>query len=315
MTASAPALQALHHITMITGHAQRTVDFYADTLGLRMIKQTVNFDAPEMYHIYFSDELGTPGTVLTWFEFHGASPGRPGAGMVHRIDLAVDSAAALDFWEARLGAANVEFDRTDHTLLFSDPDGLDLALIVNTDNAPLRARHPDVPEEHAIAGVRAVRAYAAGHDVSIAPELIERFGFVALDAPGEYELRGDERVTGWTYDPAPALAGMQAAGTVHHIAWASRDDEHEHWRVQAQESGFGGVPVYNRDYFRSIYFREPSGVLFEIATLSPGFAIDEPLEHLGEELRIPPMHEHLRDEIVARLTPLSNPRVTAGAAG
>src|SRR5687767_5925029 len=154
-------LAGLHHITMITGDAQKNVDFYADVLGLRMVKKTVNFDAPEAYHLYFGDELGSPGSILTWFEFAGAQRGRAGAGMIHTIQLGVPSAASLDFWADRLTANGYPSERGERSLSFADYDGLRLELVVSDEgNPPLRAEHPDVPAEHAIVGVEGARAYA-----------------------------------------------------------------------------------------------------------------------------------------------------------
>src|SRR4051812_41162302 len=155
-------LEGLHHITMITGDAQRNVDFYADTLGLRMVKKTVNFDQPEAYHLYFGDETGAPGSILTWFEFAGAQRGRAGVGMVHTIALGVASPAALDFWASRLVQHDVAVARTDRGLSFADPDGLALELFVaDGGNPPLRAVHPDVPAELAITGIEGARAYSS----------------------------------------------------------------------------------------------------------------------------------------------------------
>src|SRR3954466_9318211 len=154
-------LQGLHHITMITGDAQRNVDFYAGTLGLRLVKKTVNFDAPDAYHLYFGDEHGSPGSILTWFEFAGARKGRAGAGMIHTIQLGVASAESLDFWAARLVAKGYASDRGERSLFFEDYDGLRFELVVSDDGTPpLRAEHPDVPAEHAILGVEGARAYA-----------------------------------------------------------------------------------------------------------------------------------------------------------
>jgi glyoxalase family protein len=301
-------LQGLHHITMITGHAQRTIDFYADTLGLRMVKQTVNFDAPEAYHLYFGDETGTPGTILTWFEFAGAAPGLVGDGMIHRIELAVPAPAALDFWAERLAGRGVAGERTDTSLRFADPDGLALELVVSRPgDPPLRAAHPEIAAEHALAGIAGARAY--GNPQRSAGLLTGALGFSA-DGDGGYELPGGEglRSAGYRLDPAPAAPGRLGAGTVHHIAWASRDEDHLAWQHRAREAGAHVTEVRDRDYFRSIYFREPGGVLFEIATLSPGFAVDEDPEHLGEALRLPRMHEHLRPQLEQMLTPLTNPR-------
>jgi glyoxalase family protein len=296
-------LTGLHHITMITGDAQRNVDFYADRLGLRFVKKTVNFDAPEAYHLYFGDEQGTPGTILTWFEFPGAARGRAGIGQIHTLQLAVPSAESLDFWAARLGA-----ERDGDRIRFEDPDGLRLELVPEgLGNAPLTARHPEIPAEHAILGIEGARAYSAFAPVE------ERFltgvlGFGYED--GEYVLDGSERRFRWAYDPAPAYRGSQGAGSVHHIAWGTQDDEQLDWQRRIGEAGGYVTDVRDRDYFQSIYFQEPRGVLFEIATLSPGFAIDEDPEHLGEELRLPKQHEHLRSQLERTLRPVTNPRAT-----
>ena len=300
-------LEGMHHITMITGDAQANVTFYADVLGLRFVKKTVNFDAPDAYHLYFGDEVGSPGSILTWFEFAGARRGRAGAGMVHTIQLGVASEAALDFWAARLDGKGHASVRGDRSLRLEDPDGLALELVVADDgNAPLRAVHPEVPAEHAIVGVEGARAYAGRELDADAGLLTQTLGFTAM-GEGEYRLQGDERHFHWGYD-ASDQHGVSGAGTVHHIAWHSRDDDHVAWQTRAREAGMQVTPVVDRDYFHSIYFRQPQGILFEIATTSPGFAIDEDPEHLGEQLRLPTQHEHLRPQLERLLRPVVNPR-------
>lgn len=304
-------LDGSHHITMITGDAQRTVDFYAELLGLRLVKTTVNFDAPEAYHLYFGDESGAPGSILTWFQFAGAAPGRAGDGMVHAVQLGVGAPPALDFWATRLRAAGHESQRTDATLRLRDDDGLSLELVVAAPaNPPLTARHPEVPVEHAIAGLQGARAYGPRPPAGDA-FLTHGLGFTGL-GEGEFRLLGEHRQFAWAYDEPPAERGAPGAGTVHHIAWASRDEEHLDWRARVAATGAGVTEVRDRDYFKSIYFREPRGVLFEIATLSPGFATDEDPEHLGEQLRLPCQHEHLRARLGRTLTPLTNPRAARG---
>jgi glyoxalase family protein len=305
-------LEGLHHITMITGDARANVAFYAGVLGLRLVKKTVNFDQPEAYHLYFGDEQGSPGSILTWFEFAGAAPGRAGAGMIHRIDLGVGSEAALDFWESRLTEHGVAGERVADaalpSLAFSDAEGLAFRLVVAGDgNPPLRAEHPDVPPEHAILGIEGARAYAPDDPAEPAPLLTDTLGFT-LEGGGDHRLQGEERHVHWGYDPAPSQRGIQGAGSVHHIAWASRDEDHLGWQARVREAGLAVTDVRDRDYFRAIYFNEPRGILFEIATLSPGFAADEAPEHLGEELRVPRMHAHLRDRLESLLTPVDNPR-------
>jgi len=296
-------LAGLHHVTMITGDAQENVRFYADLLGLRFVKKTVNFDAPEAYHLYFGDEQGTPGSILTWFEFSGAARGRAGIGMIHTLQLGVASEASLDFWQERLGRG----ERRDGSLRFEDYDGLGLELVVaDQENPPLRATHPEIPAEHAILGIEGARAYSAYANVE-EHLLTDVLGFTH-EGDGEYRLDGSERRFRWAYDPAPEARSVQGAGTVHHIAWATPDDEQLDWQRRIRDAGGYVTPVQDRDYFRSIYFRAPRGVLFEIATLGPGFAVDEDPGHLGEALRLPRQHEHLREQLERTLTPIENPR-------
>ncbi len=301
-------LEGIHHITAITENAQRNVDFYAGVMGLRLVKKTVNQDNPTVYHLFFADEGGDPGSDLTFFEYPGAALGRPGAGMVHRIVWRVASADAFDFWEERLRAAGTEAERGDASLLFSDPEGLDHELVVaEVPDAPLIADHPEVPAELALQGFHAVRAYAA--EPAASSRLLEALEFEQVD--GGWEARGSERGGLYIYDEAPGEGGVQGAGSVHHVAWASTPEQLLDWRERAVGGGAQPTPEIDRFYFRSIYFREPGGVLFEIATLGPGFTVDEPLEHLGEKLSLPPAFEHLREEVEPRLRPVENPRVQA----
>lgn len=301
-------LEGMHHITMITGDAPANVAFYADLLGLRLVKKTVNFDAPEAYHLYFGDEQGSPGSILTWFEFAGAQRGRAGAGMVHTIQLGVASEAALEFWAGRLTSSGVQNQRTDRGLAFEDYDGLRFELVVADDgNPPLRAAHPEVPSEHAILGVEGARAYRARDLGADRHLLTETLGF-ADEGEGRYRLQGDERHFHWTYDDPPSERGIQGAGTVHHIAWHAHDADHVPWQHRVAAAGMHVTPVIDRDYFHAIYFRQPQGILFEIATTSPGFAVDEDPERLGEALRLPTQHEPLRPQLERLLTPLTNPR-------
>jgi glyoxalase family protein len=301
-------LEGMHHITMITGDATKNVEFYADVLGLRLVKKTVNFDAPEAYHLYFGDEQGAPGSILTWFEFAGARRGRAGAGMIHTIQLGVASEASLDFWADRLESKGYSSERSDGSLAFTDYDGLRFELVVADDgNPPLRAQHLEVPTEHAILGVEGARAYRPFSLDADRELLTGTLGFTE-EREGEYRLQGDERHFHWGYDEAPAQWGLQGAGTVHHIAWHSLDVDHLAWQQRIGQAGMQVTPVIDRDYFKAIYFQQPQGILFEIATSSPGFAVDEDPEHLGEALRLPTQHERLRPQLERYLTPLTNPR-------
>lgn len=298
-------LEGIHHITAITENAQRNVDFYAGVMGLRLVKKTVNQDNPTVYHLFFADEAGDPGADLTFFEYPGAAPGRAGVGMVHRIVWRVGGPEALDFWEGRLGVLGVEARRAADGLHFSDPEGLDHQLLVaDVPDTPLIADHPEIPRELALQGFHAVRAYAAAPDTSSA--LLEALEFEATEAG--WEARGAERGGLYIYDPPPDGRPVQGAGSVHHVAWACAPEEHLAWRDKAISAGAHPTKEIDRFYFKSIYFREPSGVLFEIATLGPGFTVDEPLEHLGEKLSLPPAFEHLRDEVEPKLRPVVNPR-------
>jgi len=302
-------LEGVHHITAITADAQRNVDFYAGTLGLRLVKKTVNQDEPSVYHLFYADERGSAGADITFFEFRGAPLGRSGDGMVHRVLWRVGSAEALDFWAERLRDAGHESGREGERLRFRDPEGLEHELRVSdvADEA-LIADHPEVPAELALQGFDGARAFARAPEAS-ADLLEEGLGFERRD--GGWEVRGSERGGLWAYDDPPQERGIQGAGTVHHIAWASTMEDHERWRERAIDHGARPTPVIDRFWFRSIYFREPSGVLFEIATLGPGFGVDEDPEHLGEKLILPPFLEHRREEIEAQLTPVENPRAAA----
>ncbi len=301
-------LEGVHHVTAITADGQRNLDFYAGVLGLRLVKKTVNQDEPSVYHLFYADELGSAGSDITFFEFPGAPRGRAGAGMVHTVGWRVASEQALDFWAERLGQAGIEVRRQDRTLDFSDPEGLGQQLrVVATDDEPLIADHPEVPADVALQGFDGVRAFATAPAAST--PLLEELGFRA--AADGWEARGDSRGGLYAYDEPPAERGLNGAGTVHHVAWASRPEQLDDWRGQVARGGGQPTPVIDRFYFRSVYFREPSGVLFEIATLGPGFAVDEPLESLGERLSLPPDFEHLRDRIEPALTPLRNPRAVA----
>jgi glyoxalase family protein len=303
-------LEGIHHITCITADARKNVDFYARLLGLRLVKKTVNQDDPSVYHLFYADEQGSPGSDLTFFEFPGVPNGRAGDGMVHRIVSRVGSVEALDFWADRLGSEGHPTSREADRLRFADFEGLEHELhVVETPDEPLVAKHPEIPAELALQGFHAARAFSSDPERS-RPLLEEALMFEPRD--DGWEARGERRGSLFAYDEPPAEPGLQGAGTVHHVAWASHDSDHERWRERVLAAGAHATPVIDRFWFRSVYFREPSGVLFELATYSPGFAADESAEHLGETLVLPPWLESRRAEIEARLTPIENPRqVTA----
>ena len=300
-------LDGIHHITAITGDAPGNVDFYAGTLGLRLVKKSVNQDDPTIYHLFYADEKGSPGSDITFFEYPGAPRGRAGDGMVHRIVWRVGSDRALDFWDERLTGQGIATTRHREALSFSDPEGLGLELrVVDSDEEPLRADHPEIPHDVALLGFDGVRAYSGDPDASDR-FLGETLGFTALSPEG-WVAEGERRSSFYVYDEAPGARGLSGAGTVHHVAWSSPMDEHQAWRDRVAGSGVGVTPIIDRFWFKSIYFREPSGVLFEIATQGPGFTADEPLETLGEALTLPPDYEHLRAKLEQVLTPLPTPR-------
>ena len=301
-------LEGIHHITCITGDAPRNVDFYARVLGLRMVKKTVNQDDPSVYHLFYADEDASAGADLTFFEYPGAPPGRAGAGMVHRIVHRVGTSAALDYWADRLGAEGAQVTRVaDDRLRFEDPEGLGHELVVSeVADAPLIAQSAEVPDEHALQGFDTVHAFHAEPSRS-APVLEEVLGFAAV-GDDTWEARGDRRGGRIVYDAPPEARGMAGAGTVHHVAWATETDEQEAWEARMSGSGLQATPIIDRFWFRSIYFREPSGVLFELATLGPGFATDEPMETLGEKLTLPPRFEPIREKVEQVLTPLPDTR-------
>jgi glyoxalase family protein len=299
-------LDGIHHITAITGDAARNCTFYARALGLRLVKKTVNHDQPDVYHLYYADEAGHPGSILSFFEFPRASRGRAGAGMVHRITWRVASRAAVDFWAERLAQEGVDAEHAGDRLRFRDYEGLALEIAaVTTEEPPLAANAARIPPEHALQGFDGVRVYADDAATS------ERFVTDALafepTGPGGFRV-GDHRSAAYRYDPAPAERGVVGAGAVHHVAWTSADGDLEQWRTRALSAGARPSGILDRTYFRSVYFREPCGALFEIATSRPGFAVDEPPDRLGQSLALPPQHEPRRAELEARLAPVANPR-------
>lgn len=300
-------LDGIHHVTAITGDARRNVDFSTRVLGLRLTAKTVNQDDPSVYHLFYGDEQARPGADLTFFEYPGAIPGRPGAGMVHRVVWRVGSADALDFWAQRLEREGVAVERTAESLRFADFEGLGHELVVNgSGDEALIAEHPEIPAALALQGFEGVRAY------SFRPEATARLleGLMAarrLDGDA-WELRGGSR-GGWiALDPAPQERGRQSGGSVHHVAWATTDAEQGAWLDRLNQAGVPNSGIIDRHYFHSLYFREPGGVLFELATAEPGFTVDGPVEDLGKRIILPPWLESQRAAVEARLTPLPDPR-------
>jgi glyoxalase family protein len=309
-----PQTTGIHHVTAISGAPQRNVDFYAGTLGLRLVKKTVNFDDPETYHLYYGDGAGNPGTIMTFFPWAHAPGGRIGAGQLVVTSFSIP-AASLGYWTERLVERDVRFERPrdrfgDTVISFEDPDRLRIEIVTAEDIRPGWAGGP-VREEHSIRGFHhiALAVEATGRTTRLMTDLL---GFRLVDeAEGRIRLASGEGGTGDLVDVVNAAGfprGSIGVGTVHHVAFRVPDEETQlALREAVATLGYNVTPVLDRNYFRSIYFREPGGVLFEIATDPPGFAVDEDLEHLGEDLKLPPWLETRRDRLEEVLTPLHVP--------
>jgi glyoxalase family protein len=295
----------IHHVTAISSDPQRTLDFYTELLGLRLVKRTVNFDDPGTYHLYFGDETGTPGTILTFFPWPMAQRGSPGVGMVTTTSFGVPG-ASLGYWEERLLKAGVPVEREglrfdEEVLTFVDPDGLKLEIV---GHANPRAPHPwhnaAVPSEHSIRGFYSVTLSERGYEKTA--QLLSVMGFRKIAESGN-RFRFDVAQGGASARVdvlcvSEGRHGHMGAGCVHHVAFRVSDDAAQlDWRKLLLEKDLDVTPVRDRQYFQSIYFLEPGGVLFEIATDPPGFAIDEPVESLGELLKLPPWLEPKRSRI------------------
>lgn len=324
-------LTGLHHVTAVTAHAAENLRFYTEVLGLRLVKKTVNQDDVSAYHLFYGDEQGSPGTEVTFFDWGFAAPRRHGTGTISEIGLRVPDAQALRWWRGRFEEYGVERgdvgSRNNRpSLPFSDPEGQRLVLVAEDGEAKVpggtpRAESP-VPVEVAIRGLNHVTLIVN----RLEPTARELTGVLGFQQAGSYTIADDvqrEVVVLTTGAGGPGAEvhvevrpdlprGSVGRGGVHHVAFRTPDDDqHREWRSRLSEAGVGVTEVIDRFYFRSIYFREPGGVLFEIATDGPGFATDEPLEHLGEGLALPPFLEPHRARIEANLKPLPSPQRVA----
>lgn len=294
----------LHHITCVTVDAAECVRFYTKLLGLRLIKRTVNQDVPDVWHLFFGDDLGSPGADLTFFEFRGLPRGVPGAGAAHTVRWRVGGESSLDFWEQRLADAGVNTSREPASLRFSDREGLGHELVAGEwPDSPLTASSDGIPQEHALQGFEGVRIHS--HD----PDGEARWLRDALNLIGEGSVaraEGPSRSAGVIYEQAPPSHHQQGAGSIHHIAWSAfgGDGELDDWRLRLARAGVRPTPTIDRFWFNAVYFRAPGGLLHEFSTPEPGFTIDEPLETLGTKLVLPPKFEPYRDQIAQRLTPI-----------
>ncbi|MGX5819076.1 ring-cleaving dioxygenase [Chitinophaga lutea] len=306
-------IRGIHHVTAIAADTTKNLEFYAGILGLRLVKQTVNFDAPEVYHLYYGDEAGQPGTILTFFPYGGLRNGRHGKGMLNTTAFSLPS-ASVGYWTERLKRFNVPFKPPaerfgeETVIYFEDADGLGLELVFSDKDQRKGWSYGPVPQEHAIRGFYNVEIWEEGYertagllteqlDHRLIAERSNRFRFAAADSPGNYI----DLVC------APdSLKGLAGSGTVHHLAFRTPDkDTQLQVRERIVKRMLNPTPVLDRNYFTSIYFREPGGVLFEVATDVPGFAADEPADRLGESLQLPSWFEKDRAELEKKLGPLA----------
>jgi glyoxalase family protein len=302
----------LHHVTAIASDPQRNLDFYTEVLGLRFVKRTINFDDPGTYHFYFGDDAGSPGTILTFFPWPHASRGSLGVGETCATAFSVPH-SSLAFWEKRLLGAGIPVERTgerfeEEVLSFADPDGMRLEIVGHADAGEAKApRTSDISPEHAIRGFFGVTLCEGGYEKTVA--VLTTMGFDKIGEHGtRFRFAAKGRALGNHIDVLvqPQLTyGRMGAGSVHHIAFRAHDDASQlEWREVLVASSLDVTPVLDRTYFHSIYFREPGGVLFELATDPPGFALDEPVESLGEALKLPPWMERQRSRIEKLLPPI-----------
>ena len=305
-------ITGIHHVTAIAGSTQRNIDFYAGILGLRLVKKTVNFDAPEVYHFYYGDDAGNPGSILTFFPYEGLVNGRHGKGMLNTTSFSLPM-EALDYWQERLKRFDVAFKPprerfgTELVIYFEDDDGLGLELVFTDSDQRKGNSSGPVPAEMAIRGLYNVEIWEEGYertagiltqqlDHVLVAESGNRFRFAATKSPGNY--------VDIICSP-DSLRGLAGSGTVHHLAFATRDAaslQAMRNRIMPLKSNI--TPVLDRKYFSSVYFREPGGVLFEVATASPGFSVDESMETLGEHLQLPEQFETRREELENKLIPI-----------
>lgn len=302
-------INGLHHVTTLAGDTQRNVDYYTDIMGLRLVKKTINFDAPDVYHLYYGNETGSPGTILTFFPYGGIPRGRKGAGQLTYTAFSVPT-AALSFWMDRLNDRNIAHTGLDKRfsetyLRFEDYDGAGIELVFNDEDQRLGWDNGRIPVEYAVRGFHTVTLNESNPDrtIKLLTETMQhtllgeeqgRFRFKAgIGGPGNY--------VDVLHSPGDGRA-LQGAGSVHHVAFSTDSDETQ-LTIQAQltEAGFHPTPVLDRQYFHSIYFREPGGVLFEVATNPPGFDFDESVAELGTVLKLPPQYESRRAKVEAEL--------------
>ena len=306
------SIAGIHHVTAIASDPQENIDFYTSILGLRLVKVTVNFDDPTSYHLYYGDTIGTPGTILTFFSWPGAPKGWRGTGQATTVSFSIP-VGSLRYWQQRLDSHRIKAETVpnrfgNELITFHDPDDLLLELVVSPDDERKGWTNGPVPTESAIRGFHGVTLSEDGYERTAS--LLDTMGFRFLQQEeNRFRFRATGNGPASTVDiqclPA-ARVGQVSVGTVHHVAWRTPDDDQQkQWREKLVGSGLNVTPIIDRRYFRSIYFREPGRVLFEIATEPPGFAIDELPESLGSALKLPPWLEPMRTRIESELPPLN----------
>ena len=305
-------ITGIHHVTAIAGDAQENINFYMGILGLRLVKKTVNFDAPEVYHFYYGDESGNPGSILTFFPYGRLINGRHGKGILNTTTFSV-ALSSLDYWLERFKKFGIEFKKPidrfheETVVYFEDKDGLGLELVFNDRDKRPGYSNGDILLQYSIKGFYNVEIWEEGYertagllteqlDHKLIAEKGNRFRFAATDSPGNYID---------IFCSPDSMKGLAGSGTVHHIAFATPNHQTQsEVRLKIIKRMPNPTPILDRNYFTSIYFREPGGVLFEVATSGPGFTIDEAEEHLGESLKLPQQFESKRKELENILTPV-----------
>lgn len=301
----------LHHITALASDPQKNFDFYAGILGLRLVKKTINFDSPDVYHLYYGNETGMPGTIMTFFPYPDIPQGRKGKGQLTVTSFSI-TVNAIEYWTKRLDKFNIPYvgpkERFDELFItFEDYDGLGLELVANNKDERIGFTKGNIPLEFAIKGFygmtlseecfeKTASLLVGQMDHNLITEQGNRFRFSASGKPGDFVD---------VLCSPDTLKGLAGYGTTHHVAFATASDATQlEVREKLLKFGLNVTPVLDRQYFHSIYFREPGGVLFEIATIPPGFTIDEPIEHLGESLKLPPWEEKSRPLLEKKLFPI-----------
>ena len=317
-------LPGIHHVTSITGDVQKCVDFYVSVLGLRFVKKSINQDVPDTYHIYFGDYTGSPGTAMTFFGWPSWPKRRAGSGQVTTVSFAVPP-DSLEFWNSRLSKLGVKSSRTSRfgtdALVIADPDGIQVELVGETSPTFRWVPWPESPvdRDHAIRGFHSVTMTVAEGAATV-DLLVKTMGFRKTGQEGrrtrfETGQGGQHSILDLVESPE-GPEGEESVGTVHHVAWRAADAAHQgEWREVLIKAGRNVTPVIERYYFKSIYFREPGGVLFEIATDGPGFTVDEPLETLGSSLSLPPWFDVRRETLDETLPPIVVPTTATTGAG